>query len=127
MDTVKRLIATVEVLLVFPAALFMTALFVRNIQPQQYEPAHTAQQIVMWYAARPHVGLWILLIALPFAALIVGSTTLVRTWHADPALRRASEQVIVAIRSYFVPAIVAMATLAAGGILMVVAVHVLTD
>lgn len=39
-------IATIELLLVFPAVLFMTALFMRNVQPEQYEPAHSAQQIV---------------------------------------------------------------------------------
>src|SRR5947208_6948702 len=99
MNNVKRLIATVEVVLVMPAALFMIALFVRNIQPQQYEPAHTAQQIVLWYAARPHVALWILLIALPFAGLLVGSTTLVRMWRSEPALRHAAEQVMAGIRS----------------------------
>jgi len=69
MQTLKRAIAATELILIVPAALFMTALFVRNLQPLQYEPAHTAQRIVMWYAARPHVGLWVFLIALPFVVL----------------------------------------------------------
>jgi hypothetical protein len=38
MNTFKRAIAAAELLLVFPAVLFMTALFVRNLQPLQYEP-----------------------------------------------------------------------------------------
>ena len=67
MKTIHRSVAALELLLVFPAVLFMTALFARNVQPPQYEPAHTAQQIVDWYAARPHIGLWVLLIALPLA------------------------------------------------------------
>jgi hypothetical protein len=52
--TTRRWIAATELTLIFPAALFMTALFVRNLQPQQYEPAHTAQQIVMWYVRDGH-------------------------------------------------------------------------
>src|SRR5438132_3227093 len=71
MNNTKRAIAATELLLISPAVLFMTALFVRSVQPQQYEPAHIAQQIVMSYSAWPHVGLWILLIALPFAVLII--------------------------------------------------------
>jgi hypothetical protein len=42
----RRVIAATELLLVFPASLFMTALFVRNLQPLQYEPARSAQRIV---------------------------------------------------------------------------------
>jgi len=48
MNIMKRAIAAAELVLIFPAALFMTALFVRNLQPQQFEPAHTAQRIVSW-------------------------------------------------------------------------------
>ena len=43
-----RALAATELALIFPAALFMTALFVRNLQPPQYEPAHTAERIVTW-------------------------------------------------------------------------------
>ncbi len=127
MNRVKRIIAAAELLLIFPAVLFMTALFVRNVQPQQYEPAHTARQIVMWYAARPHVGLWVLLIALPFAVLSVGSFTLLRLWNSDGELRRAAWQVLATVRVHFAILLVAVATLTAGGILAVVALHVLTD
>ena len=59
MKTIPRFIAVLELLLIFPAVLFMSSLFVRSIQPLQYEPAHMAQRIVDWYAASPHVGLWI--------------------------------------------------------------------
>jgi hypothetical protein len=88
---IKRTIATTEVLLILPSVLFMTALFVRNLQPLQYEPAHTAQQIVDWYAARPRVGLWLLLTALPLAVLVAprccatGTTTLI---CGGPRIRR---------------------------------------
>jgi hypothetical protein len=75
MNLPKRTIAATELLLIFPAALFMTALFVRNLQPLQYQPAHAAEQIVSWYAVRPRIGLWGLLIALPLAVLVTGCGT----------------------------------------------------
>src|SRR5215470_4768667 len=127
MNTLKRAIAATELLLIFPAALFMTALFVRNIQPQQYEPAHTAQRIVMWYSARPHVGLWVLLIALPFAVLLLGCATLLPSWQKDGELRQAARQTLATVRAYLATLLVALSTLVAGGILAIVALHVLTD
>lgn len=127
MNIIKRTIAALEVLLIFPAVLFITSLFVRNLQPLQYEPAHTAQGIVMWYAARPHVGLWVLLIALPFAVLVIGCATLLRTWNDDAELRQAARQMVAAIRVHLATVVVAAATLTAGGVLAIVAVHSLTD
>ena len=70
MRAIKRTIAAAELLLIFPAALFMIALFMRNVQPQPMEPAHTFQQIVMWYSARPHIGLWVFLMGLPLAVFV---------------------------------------------------------
>ncbi len=127
MSTIKRALAATELLLIFPAALFMTALFVRNLQPQQYEPAHTAQQIVAWYAARPHVGLWVFLMALPFAVLVIGCATLLRTWNAEVELRQAARETFAAFRQHLATLIVALTTIAAAGILAIVALHVLTD
>jgi len=80
LNTIKRTVAATELLLISPAALFMTALFVRNLQPQQYEPAHRAQRMVMWYAVRPWT-LWVLLIGLPFAVRVTGRATLLRSWN----------------------------------------------
>src|SRR6478609_11440947 len=96
----KRTIATLELLLVFPAALFMAALFLRQIQPQQYQPAHAAQVIVDWYAARPAVGLHICLIALPLAALIIGAVTLLRNWNEDAGLRRGTLETLAFLRTH---------------------------
>ena len=127
MQTLKRAIAATELILIVPAALFMTALFVRNLQPLQYEPAHTAQRIVMWYAARPHVGLWVLLIALPFVVLVTGCATLLRSWNDDVQLRQAAAQVFTALRAHLAMVFVAAATLTAGGVLAIVTLHVLTD
>lgn len=124
--TVKRTIAATELLLVFPAVLFMTGLFVRNVQPVQYEPAATAQRIVMWYAGR-HWTLWVLLIALPVAVLVTGGASLLRTWNEDGELRAAARQTIAAIRGHLATVLLAAATVTAGGILAIVAVHMMTD
>lgn len=122
----KSAVAATELLLVFPAVLFMAALFVRNLQPQEYEPAHSAQRIVDWYAASPHVGLWVLLIALPLVVLFLGVVTLVRNWKADAELRLAARQVGESVRRHFATLLVSLATLTAGGILAIVALHVIT-
>ncbi len=126
LSTIKRTIATTELLLIAPAALFMTALFVRNVQPEQYEPAHTAQQIVMWYGARPWT-LWVGLMALPLAVLVTGCVTVLRGWHDDTELQQAARQTLAAIRAHLATLCVAAATVAAAGVLAIVALHSLTD
>lgn len=123
----KYAMAITELLLVFPAVLFMTALFMRNVQPQQYEPAHTAEQIVLWYAARTHVGLWLLLIALPFTVLTTGCVTLARKWRTDAELRQAAWDTVAAIRAHLSALLIASASVTAAGVLAIVALHVLTD
>ncbi len=123
----KYTVPTAELLLIFPAVLFMTALFVRNLQPLQYEPAHTAQQIVNWYAARPRLGLWIFLIALPLAVLVTGCATLLKRWSEDDELRQAARQSRAVVAKHWTTLLVSGATLAAGGILAIVALHVITD
>jgi hypothetical protein len=127
MKTIPRFLAALELLLVFPAVLFMASLFARDIQPIQYEPARSAQLIVDWYAARPHIGLWILLIALPLAVLSIGLAALLREWRRDEELREATLKVLALIRSHASALLIAGATTAAGCILAVVALHVLTD
>jgi hypothetical protein len=126
-NIIKRTVAATELLLIFPAVLFMTALFVREVQPQQFEPAHSAQRIVMWYAARPYVGLWVLLMTLPLVVLVTGCVTLLRTWSTDAQLRRAALQTLGEIRAHLATLCVAAATLTAGAVLAIVALHVLTD
>ncbi len=126
LSTIKRTIAATEMLLIFPASLFIIGLVVRNVQPQQYEPAHTAQRIVTWYAARPWT-LSVLLIALPLAVLITGGATLRRSWKADLELRRDGRQTLAAFRTHLATLFVAAATLTAGGVLAIVALHVITD
>ena len=126
MDTNRRIIAATELVLIFPAALFMSAVVTRHMQPLQYEPAHTAQQIVTWYSAR-YWTLWVLLIGLPFAAMLTGCATLLRNWTRIPDPQRAARQPSVAIRTDLATRIIAVATLAAGAILAVVALHMLAN
>jgi hypothetical protein len=127
MNTIKRTLAATELLLVFPATLFMTALFVRELQPVQYEPAHTALRVVEWFSARPHVGLDLFLIALPFAAFVIGCATVFRSWRGDAGLRQAAVATLAAVRAHLATLLIAGATLTAGGILAIVALHVITD
>jgi hypothetical protein len=123
----KPLTAATELLLVFPAALFITALFVRDLQPLQYEPARTAQRIVDWCAASPHVGLWLLLIALPLIVFAGGYVWLLGSWKTEAELRDAGRQTVASVRAHVATVVVAIATLAAGGILAIVALHLIAD
>jgi hypothetical protein len=125
--TFKQSIAIIELLLVFPGALFMTALFVRNLQPTQYEPAHAALRLVNWFSARPFLGLDVFLIALPLAAFVVGCLAVLRAWRADAGLREAAAKTLVAVRAHLSPLLIAGATLVAAAILTIVALHLITD
>lgn len=127
MNTFKRSIAFVELILVLPATLFMTALFVRNVQPPQLEPARSAGRVVEWFSARPHLGLDVCLIALPFAALVIGCASVLRSWKRDPEFRDAARRTFAVIRTHLASLIIVAATVTALGILGIVAVHVISD
>jgi hypothetical protein len=101
-----RLAAAVDALLVLPAALFMAALFVRSAFP----PATLAQGLIAWYSGRIWT-LWVLLLALPAAALAVGCGTLV----ASGALRT--------IRQHLAMLLVAVTSIAAAVIVAIVMLH----
>lgn len=122
----RRTLAATELLLVAPAALFMTALFVRNLQPLPNEPAQSAQRLVAWFAGRVWT-LWLLLGALPLIVLGTGTAAIVRSWRSDAALRRAAADTRAALRAHAATVLVAIATLAAAGVLAAVALHVATD
>ena len=122
MNSIKRPVILAQLLLIFPSVLFMGALVVRGLQPLHNEPAHTAQQLVMWYGARMWT-LWVLLIALPFAVLVAGCVTLARNWREDMKLPQAAQQTLAAIRADRTMLLVAATTLTAGVILAIVALH----
>ena len=126
MKTIKPSIAATELLLIFPASLFMGSLVVRSLQPVQYEPARTAQRIVDLYSHSVYIGLWILLIAFPLIVLATGSVTLLRAWNINAELREAALRTLAAVRAHLATLFVAAATLAAGVILAIVALHMIT-
>ena len=117
-----RLIAILEVVLISPAAVFMTELFVRFLQPVGYEPARSAQQLVMWYAARMWT-LWVLLLALPFAALVTGCVWLLRCWNREPQRPHAVRKSLAMLRSNLAALFISLTTVAAGVILAIVVLH----
>lgn len=121
-----RIIAVAELVLIFPAALFMTALVLRNLQPLQYEPAHSAQQLVMCYAGRIWT-LWVLLLGLPLTVLVTGCATLLHGWNRDTVLRHSAQQSFALIRAHLATLFVAATTLTAGGILVIVVLHMLAN
>jgi hypothetical protein len=127
MKTSGRHVAALETVLILPSVLFMTAVFVRNLQPPQLEPAHTAQRIVAWYSASPGVGLWLLLISLPATVLVTGCLTLRRDWNRDADLRKASRATFEAARAHLGSLLVALASVTAALVLSVVALHALSD
>lgn len=116
MRTLTRLTATIQLALIFPAALFLTAVLVGAGSATQYDLGHVAGQIVAWYAARMWT-LWLLLLALPLAALVTGCRALLRRWNPDDGPARRSLAAPVATL------FVAGMTLLSAGILAVVVLH----
>ena len=118
-----RIVAFMQLVLIFPAALFMAALVVRNLGPLKYEPAHTAQQIVMWYAGR----LWtlrVLLFALPCLVLFSGCLAL-RSRLRDT--ERLTQRSLASSRPPHWPVrLVSVTTVLSAGMLAIVGFHVLT-
>jgi hypothetical protein len=127
MKAARHAIAVLELLLVFPAVLFMTGLFLRNIQPAPYEPAHSARLLVKWFSARPFLGLAIFLVALPFAALVIGCACVRHGWRSDSGLRRDAIQTLAVMRTHAASVLIAAATVMAGGVLVIVALHSIAD
>jgi hypothetical protein len=123
MKSVRASIAAAELLLIFPAALFMASLIVRSLQPTQYEPAHIAQRIVDTYSHSAPIGLWLLLMAFPLIVLTTGCITLLRAWRSNAELRSAAHTTLHFARAPLATLFVAAATLAAGVILAIVALH----
>jgi len=101
----------------------MAALFVRNLNPLPYEPAHTAQRLVLWYAGRMWT-LWVLLLALPLTVLVTGCITLRHTWNRDAI---AARQALAMIRTHLTTLVVLATTLGATAILAIVVLHMLAN
>jgi len=122
MKTIKRTIAIIELLLVFPAALFMVALFLREVQPL----AQTGR-LVEWFSHHVVLGLYVFLIAMPLAAFVVGCAIVLRSWRSDAEFRRATLEILTTVRAHVASLLIAGATLMAGSILAIVAIHMITE
>jgi hypothetical protein len=126
MRTLARLIATMQLALILPAAIFMSAVLVGAGDAPRYGLARLAQQIVMWYSARMWT-LWLLLLALPCAVLVAGCTTLLRGWTHDAELRHPGRQSLVSIPAPLATFFIAGTTMASAGILAIVVLHMLAN
>jgi hypothetical protein len=127
MRTLTRVVAAMQLALIFPAALFMTAVLVGAGDGPQYDLARIAQRIVIWYSARMWT-LWLLLLALPFAVLVSGTVTLVRGWGRDVELPHAARQSLATmIPAPLATLLVAGTTLTSASILAIVVLHMLAN
>ncbi|MGH8320972.1 MAG: hypothetical protein ACRESI_03350 [Gammaproteobacteria bacterium] len=123
MDTnnrIIRIIAVTDLVLILPASLFLIAVIARHIAPLAYP----AQQIVIWYATR-FWTLWVLMITLPLVALLIGCVTLLM--HGGGEERQTIRQRLAAIHKSVPLLIIAITTLAAATILVIVALHMMMN
>jgi hypothetical protein len=104
----------VQLALIVPAALFLLAVFARGVGPLESEPAQIAQSIVTWYSGRVWT-LWVLLLALPIGAFLIGGATLAGGRQPSAAAGHGATGAV------------AVATIAAGAILAVVILHMLAN
>jgi len=125
MRTQTRFVAAMQLALIFPAALFMTAVLVGAGGAPQYDLARTAHRIVMWYSARMWT-LWLLLLALPFAVLASGAVMLLHRWKRDVP-HEARQSLATMIPAPLATLLVAGTTLTSAGILAIVVLHMLAN
>lgn len=95
----KRALAAAHLLSISPAVLFLVAVVVQGMQSLQKGSAHTAHNIVMWYAERMWT-LWILLLALPLLVLISGCIALLRDSSGNAQVTEAMLTQKCAVRSF---------------------------
>lgn len=126
MRTLTRLIAAMQLALIIPAALFLTAVLVSAGDAPQYDLARVAQGIVKWYSARTWT-LWLLLLALPLAVLVTGCATLLRSWNHGAELPYPARQSLAMIPVPLATLFVAGMTLTSASILAVVLLHMLAN
>ena len=120
---IKTTVAAMELVLVVPALIFFTAIFLRNFFPTD---DNSAQQIVLWYAGRTWT-LWILLVGLPLAVLTLGVATVLNGWGNDACLREDTSRALAAVRAHLTIFVIGSTTLAAAIMLALVALHMLLN
>ena len=117
MNQRKHLFAVGQSVVMAPALFFLAAVVVQQLGPLQQEPAHTAHQIVMWYAVRMWT-LWVLLLILPFLVLVTGCAIL--SPRVVEGLRR---HTLAAIRASRVLQVITAITATAATVLLIVIMH----
>lgn len=126
MGFTNDVIAAWALLLVGPAVLFVTALFVRRVPPPGSQPARTAERIVRWYAAHPQLGLWGFLFLLPLSSFLLGIAALLRTWGDNAELRHYTWRALAAIPAHWPAFSIGAATLVAGALLVMITAHLMS-
>ncbi len=121
MSLTNDVIAILSSALVFPAILFVSALFARQVAPRTGELARAAERIVQWFSNHSQVGLWLLLLLFPATAFVLGSSALLRTWAENPMLQYYSRRAIELVPEHLAAILVAGATLASGFVLALTA------
>jgi hypothetical protein len=126
MRTLIRVVAGMQLALIFPAILFLTAVLVGAGDPPQYELARVAQRIVTWYSARMWT-LWLLLLILPLAVLAAGCVTLSGSWNRAVELPVAARPAPAMLPAPVATLFVAGTTFTSAGVLAVVVLHMLAN
>jgi hypothetical protein len=120
-------IAVGEWMMLLPATVLLAAA-VRFLQPRQYEPARTSWIIFDW--ATMHIsrlGAAVLFVGIPGFVVVVGCTTLLRSWRSDPTLRGDAVLGLSILRRNLTVGVLTTATLTAFAILTFAVAHALTD
>lgn len=121
-------IAVGEWMMLLPATVLLAAAAVRLLQPRQYEPARTSWIIFDW--ATMHIsrlGAAVLFVGIPGFVVVVGCTTLLRSWRSDPTLRGDAVLGLSILRRNLTVGVLTTATLTAFAILTFAVAHALTD
>ena len=125
MGLTNDVIAAWALVLVGPAVLFVTALFMRRVPPPGSEPARTAERVLAWYAAHPQLALWGFLFFLPLASFLLGLAGLLRTWGDNPKLQYFAWRALEAIPEHWPAVSIGGATLLAAGVLVMITSHLM--
>jgi hypothetical protein len=122
MTLTNDVVAACTLALVCPSALFVVALYLRQLEPGS-GPARTADRIVRWYAAHPQLALWVLMFLLPTSAFVLGTAALLRTWGDNPKLQYWAWRVLEEIPEHWPAMSIGAATFLSAGLLMMVTAH----
>ena len=123
MSVTNDIIAALAFVLLGPALLFVTALFLRKVPPAESATAGFAERVVRWYAAHPQFALWVLFILFPLSAFLLGSVTLLQTWGENPKLQYWAWRVLEEIPEHWPAMSVGGATLVSAGLLVMITAH----